>query len=62
MANMSYCRFENTLNDMKDCLYALEEAGSKEEYVKEDTPSEYEMSAINEMKQIAEQLAEKLEE
>jgi hypothetical protein len=25
MPNMSYCRFENTLGDMNDCLNALEE-------------------------------------
>jgi len=23
MANMSYCRFENTSSDLSDCLYAL---------------------------------------
>ena len=22
--NMSYCRFENTTNDLQDCIYALE--------------------------------------
>ena len=27
MANMSYCRFENTLDDLVDCLNALEEEG-----------------------------------
>ena len=27
MANMSYCRFENTNNDLVDCLNALEEEG-----------------------------------
>ena len=26
MANMSYCRFENTYGDLKDCAEALEEA------------------------------------
>lgn len=26
MANMSYCRFENTYFDLKDCATALEEA------------------------------------
>ncbi len=26
MANMSYCRFENTANDLSDCLGAIEEA------------------------------------
>ncbi len=25
MPNMIYCRFENTLNDMKDCLNAIED-------------------------------------
>ena len=25
--NMSYCRFENTLNDMVDCLNAIKEEG-----------------------------------
>ena len=23
MGNMSYCRFENTANDLADCVYAL---------------------------------------
>ena len=26
MANMSYCRFQNTLNDLRDCVYAMDEA------------------------------------
>ena len=26
MANMSYCRFENTVADMQDCLYDLGQA------------------------------------
>ena len=25
MANMSYCRFENTYSDLADCVWALEE-------------------------------------
>ena len=25
MANMSYCRFENTLTDLQDCVKAIEE-------------------------------------
>jgi len=28
MSNMSYCRFENTYNDLVDCLTALEEEGT----------------------------------
>ena len=32
MPNMSYCRFENTLNDLRDCLEHLYEKGlSKDE-------------------------------
>tara|TARA_R100001443_G_scaffold16540_2_gene26620 strand:- start:5 stop:217 length:213 start_codon:yes stop_codon:yes gene_type:complete len=25
MANMSYCRFENTLRDLQDCIWSLED-------------------------------------
>lgn len=33
MANMSYCRFQNTAPDLSDCLdYLWEEVGSKEEW------------------------------
>lgn len=31
MANMSYCRFQNTSGDLQDCLYAMEEACNMEE-------------------------------
>ena len=27
MANMSYCRFRNTLSDLQDCLQAITEEG-----------------------------------
>lgn len=30
MANMSYCRFENTSRDMADCLHAIEYGETKE--------------------------------
>ena len=29
MANMSYCRFENTNNDLRDCIEAAREEGFK---------------------------------
>jgi hypothetical protein len=33
MSNMSYCRFENTLEDLRDCLDHIEdEVGSKDEH------------------------------
>lgn len=31
MANMSYCRFENTLSDLKDCRDALDRGDSLSE-------------------------------
>ena len=31
MANMSYCRFENTLSDLRDCLYNLDNPESESE-------------------------------
>jgi hypothetical protein len=27
MPNMSYCRFENTVSDLRDCVDAMEEGG-----------------------------------
>ncbi len=39
MANMSYCRFQNTLSDLRDCMYALDQL---EEHPKENlSPEEY---------------------
>ena len=40
MGNMSYCRFENTLADMRDCLYALQDGLDAEEL------SSYEIDAL----------------
>ena len=31
MANMSYCRFRNTLNDLRDCYYNMEGVSDHEE-------------------------------
>jgi hypothetical protein len=31
MANMGYCRFQNTANDLRDCLDALSEIDSLDE-------------------------------
>ena len=51
MGNMSYCRFENTLADMRDCLYALEDGLDAGEL------SEYEINALSEFTDVARQLA-----
>lgn len=31
MPNMSYCRFRNTLNDLRDCYYNMEGVSDHEE-------------------------------
>ena len=48
---MSYCRFENTLADMRDCLHALENGLDAEEL------SEYEIDALAEFADVARQIA-----
>ena len=35
MANMSYCRFENTLRDLRDCVDTLSEAVDEGKSMKE---------------------------
>lgn len=35
MANMSYCRFQNTLADLRDCARALSEMGDYEKELSE---------------------------
>ena len=49
MANMSYCRFENTTRDMQDCLYAIEEGDTR-------NLSRYEASALREFLNLAEMI------
>ncbi len=51
MGNMSYCRFENTLADMHDCLNALQNGLDAEEL------SEYEIDALAEFADVARQIA-----
>ena len=48
---MSYCRFENTLADMHDCLNALQNGLDAEEL------SEYEIDALAEFADVARQIA-----
>jgi len=48
---MSYCRFENTLADMRDCLHTLENGLDAEEL------SDYEISALRDFADTARQIA-----
>jgi len=49
MANMSYCRFENTTKDMQDCINAIEEGDTR-------NLSRYEASALREFLDLAEEI------
>ena len=40
MANMSYCRFENTTRDMQDCINAIEDRET-------DELNSYEVNALS---------------
>ena len=51
MGNMSYCRFENTLADMSDCLSALQNGLDVEEL------SEYEIRALRNFTSMAQAIA-----
>ena len=47
---MSYCQFENTLQDLRQCLGTLERAQSWEELTEE--MSEYEVAALKDMPKV----------
>ena len=56
MGNMSYCRFENTLADMRDCLYALQDGLDTEEL------SEYEIVALRNFADVADSIARRAQQ
>ena len=51
MSNMSYCRFENTSNDLSDCVNAMEEA----ETLAEMDLNQYEARAMKYMARLAQE-------
>lgn len=62
MGNMSYCRFENTYEDLRDCYEALEECGGVDDYIKEHEPNSIEEAYIHKLIQLAKDLVERFEE
>ena len=48
MANMSYCRFENTARDLRDCVYAIENGEHT------DDLSSYEKDGLEELLDLCE--------
>lgn len=51
MPNMSYCRFENTVNDMQDCLNAIEDR-------EVNGLSEYELRALKSFLELGKAIVE----
>ena len=49
MPNMSYCRFENTVNDMRDCINAIEDGEC-------DELSSYEIRALKQFKRMGDEI------
>ncbi len=50
MANMTYCQFENTLQDLRQCRNELREARSWEELTEGKSP--YEVEALRDMPKV----------
>jgi hypothetical protein len=59
MANMSYCRFQNTVMDMEDCFNAMYEAVDMEEPMK---LSDDEQRAFQRMYNLMEDMINMMEE
>jgi hypothetical protein len=55
MANMSYCRFENTYRDLRDCFRDMSETDF---YELSETEQEYRNKIVVMCKEIAEQFEE----
>jgi hypothetical protein len=55
MANMSYCRFENTYADLKDCYDALSDSSVEE---LEENANEYEKKYIKKLIKLCRQIAD----
>ncbi len=49
MPNMSYCRFENTVMDIRDCINAIEERDT-------DSLSSYEVNALRQFKELGDEI------
>ena len=54
MSNMSYCRFENTFHDLRDCYEALRDRDV-------DGPSEHERNAMRGLLELCKKIAEEFE-
>lgn len=58
MANMSYCRFENTSQDIADCIEALDENNWDIELMMKNASSEYERKGMKKFIKLCKEVAE----
>jgi len=58
MPNMSYCRFENTSNDMQECIEALEESNWDLKVMMENASSEYEARGMMRFIELCQQVVD----
>lgn len=56
MSNMSYCRFENTSNDLGDCVNEMQDANSGQQLTED--MSSYERAAVRELYELCQQYVE----
>ena len=59
MQNMSYCRFENTLKDLRDCYEALEESSIEDI---EENASQYEKPCIRKLINLCTKISNEFDE
>lgn len=62
MSNMSYCRFENTSNDIADCIEALDESNWDLQEMIENASSEYEARGMKRFVRLCKEVAENYED
>lgn len=61
MVNMAYCRFENTVDDMRDCIDALCNAGWDLQEMMDNASSEHEARYMKVFVNLCQEVAEKFE-
>ena len=59
MSNMSYCKFENTFNDLNDCLTSLENYSIEE---LEENASRYEKPYIRKLINLCTEISQNYDE
>jgi len=59
MGNMSYCRFENTYRDLKECSNALENEGGVQGI--EEEANEYEREYVKKLIELCKDITEEWE-